>query len=80
MFQLIETLVPIKFMIYFYYAQLMLKEPAIYALNSTLCLKNVKHYFVHTGLHNVQQTKRSQNVLVLYTLIKELVIFALNTK
>ncbi len=80
MFEVIENFVPINFMIYLRYAQLLLKEHVIYALNSTLCLKNVKQYFVHTGLINLQKTKGLKNVLVLYTLIKELVIFALDTK
>ena len=60
MFQLIENFVPINSIIYLRYAQHLLKEPIIYALNSTLCLKNVKQYFVHTVLNNLQKTKRSQ--------------------
>ena len=60
MFQVIENFMPINFIIYLRYAQLLLKEPIIYALNSTLRLKNVKQYFVHTGLINLQKTKRSQ--------------------
>ena len=72
MFQVIENFVPINFMIYLRYAQLLLKEHVIYALNSTLCLKNVKQYFVHTGLINLQKTKVLKNILVLYTHIKNL--------
>jgi len=60
MFQVIENFVPINFIIYLRYAQLLLKEPIIYALNSTLRLKNVKQYHVHTVLNNLQKTKRSQ--------------------
>ena len=60
MFQVIENIVAINFMIYLRYAQLLLKEHVIYALNSTFCLKNVKQYFVHTVLNNLQKTKRSQ--------------------
>jgi len=56
----IENFVPINFIIYLRYAQLLLKEPIIYALNSTLRLKNVKQYLVHTVLNNLQKTKRSQ--------------------
>jgi hypothetical protein len=72
MFQVIENFVPINFMIYLRYAQLLLKEHVIYALNSKLCLKNVKQYFVHTGLINLQKTKVLKNILVLYTHIKNL--------
>ena len=60
MIQVIENFVSINFMIYLRYAQLLLKEPVIYALNSTLHLKNVKQYFIHTVLNNLQKTKRSQ--------------------
>ena len=72
MFQVIENFVPIKFILYLRYAQLLLIEPVIYELNSTLCLKNVKQYFVHTGLINLQKTKVLKNILVLYTHIKNL--------
>ena len=60
MFQVIENFVPINFMIYLRYVQLLLKEHVIYALNSTLRLKNVKQYLVHTVLNILQKTKRSQ--------------------
>ena len=80
MFQVIENYVPINFMIYLRYAQLLLKEHVIYALNSTLRLKNVKHYSVHTGLNNLQKTKRSQKCFSTLHTHNELVIFALNTK
>jgi len=55
MFQVIENFVPINFIIYLRYAQLLHKEPIIYALNSTLRLKNVKQCFVHTVLNNWPQ-------------------------
>ncbi len=80
MFQVIENFVPIKFMLYLRYAQLLLKEPVIYELNSTLCLKNVKHYSVHTGLNNLQQANRSQKCFSTLHTHKELDIFALSTK
>ena len=80
MIQVIENFVSINLMIYFRYAQLLLKEPVIYALNSTLRLKNVKQYFVHTGLINLQKTKRSQKYFSTLHTHKELVIFALNTE
>ena len=80
MFQVIENFVPINFMIYFRYAQLLLKEPIIYALNSTLRLKNVNQYLVHTVLNILQKTKRSQKCFSALHTHKELVIFALNTK
>jgi hypothetical protein len=73
MFQVIENFVSMNLMIYLSYAQLLLKEHVIYELNSTLCLKNVKQYFVHTGLINLQKTKRSQNCFsTLHTHIKNL--------
>ena len=65
---------------YLRYAQLPLKEHVIYELNSTLWLKNVKHYFVHTGLNNLQKTKRSKKCFSTLHTNKELVIFALDTK
>ncbi len=77
MFQVIENFVPINFMIYLRYAQLLLTEPVIYEQNSTLCFNNVKHYSVHTGLNNVQQAKRSQKCFSTLQTHKELVIFAL---
>ncbi len=79
MIQVVENFVSINLMIYLRYAQLLLKEPVIYALNSTLRLKNVKQYFVHTGLNNLQKTKKSQKCFSTLHTHKELVIFALNT-
>jgi hypothetical protein len=80
MFQVIENFVSINLMIYLRYALLPLKEHVIYELNYTLRLKNVKHYSVHTGLNNLQKTKRSQKYLSTLHTHKELVIFALDTK
>ncbi len=60
MFQVIEKFVPINIIISLRYAQRLLKELIIYALNSTLRLKNVKQYLVHTVLNILQKTKRSQ--------------------
>ncbi len=80
MFQVIENFVSMNLMIYLRYAQLPLKEHVIYELNSTRCLKNVKHYSVHTGLNNLQKTKRSQIFFSTLHTHNELVIFALNTK
>ena len=80
MFQVIENFGAINIIIYLRYAQLLLKEPIIYALNSTFRLKNVKQYLVHTGLINLQKTKRSQKCFSTLHTHQELVIFALNTK
>jgi hypothetical protein len=80
MFQVIENFVSMNLMIYLRYAQLPLKEHVIYELNSTLWLKNVKHYFVHTGLNNLQKTKRSQKCYSTLHTHNVLVIFALNSK
>ena len=77
---MIENFVSMNLMIYLRYAQLPIKEHVIYALNSNLCLKNVQQYFVHTGLINLQKTKRSQKCFSTLHTHKELVIFALNTK
>ncbi len=55
-------------------------DPYVYIEDSSSDIKNVKHYSGHTGLNNLQKTKRSQKCFSTLHTHNELVIFALNTK